>query len=433
MATKVFKIAPSASRPLKTSVSPPPAKAPSASRPPKTSVSPPPAKAPSAPLPKTSASPPPAKSLESSPAAKTVVSAPSADSTGSSLPEKTAGSLVETPPSSVSSTPSSDVSAPSKSSSSSPATLPLKRVVKRQRTKDETSEKRKKIYIKFVDPSRSRSVVKDGETTTKGVSPKRPRPDDDDEETTAKSESPKKRRTTKKVADPSKEDLEKIRSESLRKRRSLAAAVREDSQRMASAARGGCQISSISWLTNILWKLASTPEKIAWPALSTSCLRGIGLLVLLKKEITTMLRGLEAQCKRLGWNPGPSGQGDPHDQITWMLERISEQITASSVASMQSIMQLVLSSRITCDNCHNVSVGDLQDELAFGSTDSMEYELVASVSHTGSLNSGHYICDARGPDGRWSCFNDMYHSATTLAKALRGNEPYLLFYQRKQT
>lgn len=42
-----------------------------------------------------------------------------------------------------------------------------------------------------------------------------------------------------------------------------------------------------------------------------------------------MLRGLEAQCKRLGWNPGPSGQGDPHDQITWMLERISEQITAS--------------------------------------------------------------------------------------------------------
>lgn len=185
---------------------------------------------------------------------------------------------------------------------------------------------------------------------------------------------------------------------------------------------------------------------------------------------------------------------------------------------MQSIMQLVLSSRITCDNCHNVSVGNLQDELALsvplkprikdgslssylhkyldetiegyrcekckvqgdvhrvqsishapdilfvqlkrfgydgrkdklqlpidhtldlspyrdpsGSTDSMEYELVASVSHFGSLDFGHYICDARGPDGRWNCFNDAHRDATTLTKALRGNQPYLLLYQRKQT
>lgn len=185
---------------------------------------------------------------------------------------------------------------------------------------------------------------------------------------------------------------------------------------------------------------------------------------------------------------------------------------------MQSIMQLALSSRITCNNCHNVSVGDLQDELALsvslkprirggslssylhkyldetiegyrcekckamgdvhrvlsishapdilfvqlkrfgydgrkdklplpidhtldlspyrdpsGSMDSMEYELVASVSHSGTLNSGHYICDARGPDGRWNCYNDQYCSATTLTKALRDNPPYLLLYQRKQT
>lgn len=185
---------------------------------------------------------------------------------------------------------------------------------------------------------------------------------------------------------------------------------------------------------------------------------------------------------------------------------------------MQSIMQLVLSSRIKCDHCNNVSVGDLQDELALsiplkprirngsvssylhkyldetiegykcekckvtgdvhrvqsishapdilfvqlkrfgydgrkdklaipidhtldlspyrdpsGSKDSMEYELVASVSHSGSLDYGHYTCDARGPDGRWSCFNDAHYNATTLAKALGGNQPYMLLYQRKQT
>lgn len=185
---------------------------------------------------------------------------------------------------------------------------------------------------------------------------------------------------------------------------------------------------------------------------------------------------------------------------------------------MQSIMQLVLSSRVTCDNCHNVSVGGLQDELAFsvplkprikggslssylqkymnetiqgyrcekckvvgdvhrsqsishapdilfvqlkrfdyagrkdryglpidptldlspyrdpsGSKDSMEYELLASIMHVGNLSSGHYTCNARGSDGRWSCFDDGYHGATTLAKATCGDEPYLLIYQRKQT
>ncbi|QSZ34527.1 hypothetical protein DSL72_006121 [Monilinia vaccinii-corymbosi] len=507
----------------KSSVSPPPGNSSSSAPLIKTSVSPPLAKALS------SASPPPAKSSDSSPAAKATISAPPADATGSSPPAKKAGAPVEAPPSSVPSAPVSAISAPSP---------PPKRVSKKAYTKDETAEmKSRKMYIKFVDPSRSRFVAEAGETTTKGGSPKRLHADDDGEEITAKPEFSKKRRTTKKVADPSKEDLEKVRSESLRKRRNLAAAVREDSQRMVSAAqRGLSNVTGVSCYRNsLLQGLLHLPkffnflvdqhpvETCVNPrkdclACSLSHLSARYWTVgSHKKEITAMLRGLEVQCKRLGWNPGPSGQGDPHDQITWMLERISEQITASSVASMQSIMQLVLSSRITCDNCHNVSVGDLQDELALsiplkprirggslssylhkyldetiegyrcekckvmgdvhrvqsishapdvlfvqlkrfgydgrkdkltfpidhtldlspyrdpsGSKDSMVYDLVASVSHTGSLNSGHYTCDARGPDGRWSCFNDMYHSATTLAKALRGNEPYLLFYQRKK-
>ncbi|KAM0155222.1 hypothetical protein ACHAPG_006066 [Botrytis cinerea] len=345
--------------------------------------------------------------------------------------------------------------------------------------KEAPSEAKKNhITIKSVDPLKSYSVAKDEKIVAKSGVPKRLRPDDENEGTAARSESLKKRRiakaskvatekatTPKPVAKLSKEELEKARSDSLRKRRYLYWAV-------------------------------DVPSK----------------------DITPILRKLEVQCKRLGWYPGPSGQGDPHEQITWMLEKIEKQIKASSVASMQSIMQLVLSSRIKCDHCNNVSVGDLQDELALsiplkprirngsvssylhkyldetiegykcekckvtgdvhrvqsishapdilfvqlkrfgydgrkdklaipidhtldlspyrdpsGSKDSMEYELVASVSHSGSLDYGHYTCDARGPDGRWSCFNDAHYNATTLAKALGGNQPYMLLYQRKQT
>ncbi|KAF7933426.1 hypothetical protein BELL_0291g00090 [Botrytis elliptica] len=419
--------------------------------------------------------------------------------------------------------------------------------------KQTTSEaKSNTITIKSIEPSRPHPVVKDEKIAVKVSAPKRSRPDDEDEETAAQSESPKKRRIAAKVskvatknatnskpaAKLSKEELEKARSDSLRKRRYLASKVRNDSTRMPpNAQRGLSNVTGYACYRNsLLQGLLHLPKffnflidqhpvetcdipKRDCLACSLSLLSSKYWTVdVPSKDITPILRKLEVQCKRLGWYPGPSGQGDPHEQITWMLEKIEKQIKASSVASMQSIMQLVLSSRIKCDHCDNVSVGDLQDELALsiplkprirggsvssylqkyldetiegykcekckvtgdvhrvqsishapdilfvqlkrfgydgrkdklaipidhtldlspyrdpsGSKDSMEYELVASVSHSGSLDYGHYTCDARGPDGRWSCFNDSYYNATTLAKALGGNQPYLLLYQRKQT
>ncbi|KAM0177789.1 hypothetical protein ACHAPF_004052 [Botrytis cinerea] len=418
--------------------------------------------------------------------------------------------------------------------------------------KEAPSEAKKNhITIKSVDPLKSYSVAKDEKIVAKSGVPKRLRPDDENEGTAARSESLKKRRiakaskvatekatTPKPVAKLSKEELEKARSDSLRKRRYLASKVRNDSSRMPSnAQRGLSNVTGYACYRNsLLQGLLHLPKffnflfdqhpvetceisKRDCLACSLSLLSSKYWAVdVPSKDITPILRKLEVQCKRLGWYPGPSGQGDPHEQITWMLEKIEKQIKASSVASMQSIMQLVLSSRIKCDHCNNVSVGDLQDELALsiplkprirngsvssylhkyldetiegykcekckvtgdvhrvqsishapdilfvqlkrfgydgrkdklaipidhtldlspyrdpsGSKDSMEYELVASVSHSGSLDYGHYTCDARGPDGRWSCFNDAHYNATTLAKALGGNQPYMLLYQRKQT
>ncbi|CAD6443541.1 3feb5923-b328-483c-9e48-f1efe8d5c385 [Sclerotinia trifoliorum] len=454
----------------------------------------------------------------------------------------------------LSSLPSSVVPAPSKSPGlSSPSVAIKDEITTKPNSPNEAlpETKSNKIKIKFVEPSKFYSA-KDENSTTTCSSLKRSRSDDENDETASQRESPKKRRlnpkaskvpiqtavTSKPSAKPSKEELEKIRSDSLKKRRYLASKVRKDSSRMPTAAQRGlanvtgyacyrnsllqglfhlpkffnflidqhpvdtCDIPKKDCLACALCHLSSKYWTVGFPA----------------KEITIMLRRLEVQCKRLGWYPGPSGQGDPHEQITWMLEKIDKQMKASSVASMQSIMQLVLSSRITCDKCHNVSVGDLQDELALsvplkprirggslssylhkyldetiegyrcekckkvgdvhrvqlishapdilfvqlkrfgydgrkdkltlpidhtldlsayrdpnGSKDSMEYELVASVSHSGSLDYGHYTCDARGPDGRWNCFNDAYYDATTMAKALGSNQPYLLFYQRKRT
>ncbi|KAM3078112.1 hypothetical protein ACMFMG_002588 [Clarireedia jacksonii] len=68
-----------------------------------------------------------------------------------------------------------------------------------------------------------------------------------------------------------------------------------------------------------------------------------------------------------------------------------------------------------------------------GNKDCLSYELTAFISHSGSLDWGHYVCDARGPDGRWNCFNDEQKSSSSVKQALESKLPYLLFYQRRQS
>ncbi|KAK6609421.1 ubiquitin carboxyl-terminal hydrolase [Botrytis cinerea] len=335
--------------------------------------------------------------------------------------------------------------------------------------KEAPSEAKKNhITIKSVDPLKSYSVAKDEKIVAKSGVPKRLRSDDENEGTAARSESLKKRR----IAKASKVATEKATTSK------PASKVRNDSSRMPSNAQRGCP----TLLDMRATEIARYPKEIVWPV----------LLAFSLQRYHANSEKLEVQCKRLGWYPGPSGQGDPHEQITWMLEKIEKQIKASSVATELNAITVT-----------NVSVGDLQDELALsiplkprirngsvssylhkyldetiegykcekckvtgdvhrvqsishapdilfvqlkrfgydgrkdklaipidhtldlspyrdpsGSKDSMEYELVASVSHSGSLDYGHYTCDARGPDGRWSCFNDAHYNATTLAKAL---------------
>jgi ubiquitin carboxyl-terminal hydrolase 10 len=76
---------------------------------------------------------------------------------------------------------------------------------------------------------------------------------------------------------------------------------------------------------------------------------------------------------------------------------------------------------------------DLSPYRDAGNKDCLSYELTAFVSHSGSLDWGHYVCDARGPDGRWNCFNDEQKSSSNVKQALESKLPYLLFYQRKQS
>lgn len=69
-------------------------------------------------------------------------------------------------------------------------------------------------------------------------------------------------------------------------------------------------------------------------------------------------------------------------------------------------------------------------------TSSCDYELSAIICHSGGMNSGHYVCRARGPDGRWMKFDDLHVTGMTLEQAMHpgsknGWTPYLLFYQRK--
>ncbi|TQS35537.1 hypothetical protein Golomagni_04042 [Golovinomyces magnicellulatus] len=69
-------------------------------------------------------------------------------------------------------------------------------------------------------------------------------------------------------------------------------------------------------------------------------------------------------------------------------------------------------------------------------TSSCDYELSAIICHSGGMNSGHYVCRARGPDGHWMKFDDLHVTGMTPEQAMHpgtrnGWTPYLLFYQRK--
>ncbi|CAD6505645.1 BgTH12-01135 [Blumeria graminis f. sp. triticale] len=80
----------------------------------------------------------------------------------------------------------------------------------------------------------------------------------------------------------------------------------------------------------------------------------------------------------------------------------------------------------------NLSLNQYRNE---GNTYDCEYELTAVICHIGVMNSGHYICRAKGPDKRWMKFDDLKVSEMTIEQAIHpgtrnGWTPYLLFYQR---
>lgn len=86
-----------------------------------------------------------------------------------------------------------------------------------------------------------------------------------------------------------------------------------------------------------------------------------------------------------------------------------------------------------------VSIGASLDLGAYrdaDNTEDMKYDLSAVVQHSGGLTGGHYICNAKGPDGAWYTFDDNHMMKSSLREATdprQGFTPYLLFYQRRQT
>ncbi|RFU32698.1 hypothetical protein B7463_g3648, partial [Scytalidium lignicola] len=86
----------------------------------------------------------------------------------------------------------------------------------------------------------------------------------------------------------------------------------------------------------------------------------------------------------------------------------------------------------------SISVGlDLNRYRDTENESQLRYELTAVIQHSGSTGSGHYVCSARGPDGKWYCFNDSTVSTTDIAAAVGGNgrglfTPYMLYFQRKE-
>lgn len=63
----------------------------------------------------------------------------------------------------------------------------------------------------------------------------------------------------------------------------------------------------------------------------------------------------------------------------------------------------------------------------------LKYELVATVAHFGSSKFGHYVAYGRGPDGRWTQFDDASTSRISPSEAMNPSgsfRPVLAYYQR---
>lgn len=66
---------------------------------------------------------------------------------------------------------------------------------------------------------------------------------------------------------------------------------------------------------------------------------------------------------------------------------------------------------------------------------SAAYELAAVIKHAGNAQFGHYICSAKGPDGKWVNFDDSTLSRTNAREASSNRDrftPYMLYYQKKR-
>jgi ubiquitin carboxyl-terminal hydrolase 5/13 len=58
------------------------------------------------------------------------------------------------------------------------------------------------------------------------------------------------------------------------------------------------------------------------------------------------------------------------------------------------------------------------------------YDLSAFITHLGaSIDAGHYVCNVKGPDGKWKYFNDAKVAETTEPPIGKG---YIYFFRKRE-
>ena len=151
-------------------------------------------------------------------------------------------------------------------------------------------------------------------------------------------------------------------------------------------------------------------------------------------------------------SPSPSPASSPAPSLspprpTPPIRVKRDAIKRSSIKQAPTILTLhlkrftVVSSRQMGKVQKHVSFATTIDIAPFmtpASSESLLYRLYGIVSHSGSLNGGHYIAyvQRRDVDGdntdRWYCISDSHVSHVRLDSVLNA-QPYILFYQRITT
>lgn len=202
----------------------------------------------------------------------------------------------------------------------------------------------------------------------------------------------------------------------LRRRRRVANVVRPAWKGMPVSAQQGMRnlTGVLCYRNSLLQSLLHQPQLCRWLMTQHQpqhCIHVVGspacVACELRKLVQAYWSGDKFAChqalidineafKENRWQNGQGGQQDPEDQLTWIINKFSEQLPASHYTIFEAMTRFVLDSATMCKACGHISstVGDIEGTLAIDLQPRIRGgDLAAYVQQFLTYNVSGYKCD----------------------------------------